>query len=148
MHRRHILLLLGYIFFLWVVSISLNINWYVILRQMQVFEFFVLAIATYRLTRLFVHDQIMEFVRESFYEKRETVDVETGEVMIAYIVPTMGARLLGYELFARESYVVIWAATFVTLAYIIFPVMTLFILIFAIAGLVSLGQTLLEKAGQ
>lgn len=98
------------------------------------FEFFVIALASFRLTRLIVFDTITEFLRAPFLTE-EIVINENGEEE-TYYVPRKGlVRTFFGELVSCIWCTGIWSTAALYLSYLFWPVYAApFIIIFAIAG--------------
>lgn len=96
--------------------------------------FILLILASYRLTRLIVFDQITAFIRRPFLEERF---VDDGSGSIIATIDEKGGR---FHTFMRELLtcywcVGVWSAIVITIAYILIPTIIFpVILILAIAG--------------
>lgn len=104
------------------------------------FEFFVISLASFRLTRLIVFDKITEFIRALFLTEEIEIN-EKGEKEI-YYVPRKGlVRKFFGELVSCIWCTGIWSATALYICYMFWPIYaTPLIIIFAIAG----GATIIE----
>lgn len=108
-------------------------------------EFFLLILASFRLTRLVVFDQITEFFRKFFLDEVEEQNKE-GQTEV-FIVPKSG-KIRGFlgELISCYWCTGVWVAIILTLLYYFFPsISEPFILVFAIAGGASLIEALLQR---
>ncbi|MER2058108.1 MAG: DUF1360 domain-containing protein [Niallia sp.] len=108
-------------------------------------EFFLLILASFRLTRLVVFDQITEFFRKFFLDELEEKNKE-GQIEV-YIVPKSG-KIRGFfgELISCYWCTGVWVAIFLTLLYYFLPsICEPFILVFAIAGGASLIEAILQR---
>jgi hypothetical protein len=108
-------------------------------------EFFLLILASFRVTRLIVFDQITEFFRKIFLEEVEEQNKD-GQTEI-YIVPKSG-KIRGFigELISCYWCTGVWVAIFLTFLYYFFPaICEPVVLIFAIAGGASLLEAILQR---
>lgn len=107
-------------------------------------NFFLLSIASFRLTRLLVFDKITVFIREPFFDEiRE--ENEEGEVEIYYLPKQKGVKKFFGELLSCYWCTGIWSSGIVVGMYLLFPVFTApIILILAIAGLASFFETIVQ----
>ncbi len=116
--------------------IWMNIHW---------MELFLLILASFRLTRLIVFDQITEFIRGIFLEEVKEQNKD-GQIEV-YIVPKSGKirRFFG-ELISCYWCTGVWVAIFLTILYYFFPsICEPFVLVFAIAGAASLIEAVLQR---
>ncbi|CAH8772530.1 DUF1360 domain-containing protein [Paenibacillus dendritiformis] len=93
-----------------------------------------LILASYRLTRLIVFDEILSFVRRPFVEERFETD-ESG--MMYAVVDEKGGRFHTFMRKLLTCYwcVGIWSAAFLVAAYLLIPnLMFPLVLLLAIAG--------------
>lgn len=111
------------------------------LHDISVFEFIILALATFRLTRLFVYDKITAFFREQFYNARV---LKTGVVLEK---PSTGPRRTLADLMSCPWCFGMWAATVVVFFYALTPYAWYPILILAISALGSLMQIFSNMIG-
>ncbi|WP_189655144.1 DUF1360 domain-containing protein [Bacillus sp. HNG] len=112
---------------------------------MNVFEFVLLGLASFRLTRLIVFDKVTEIIRRPFHEVfEETLPDGTVEEFI-HIKGTGLKKWIG-ELLSCYWCTGIWATAFLYILYEhYFPVSEPLILIFGIAGLASIIETCVIK---
>ncbi|MFS0782843.1 DUF1360 domain-containing protein [Bacillus sp. 1P06AnD] len=108
-------------------------------------DFFLLALAGFRLTRLIVFDKITAFMRKPFFEEAEEKN-EKGEMEI-YIVPyKSGLRGWIGELLSCYWCTGMWMAILVVLAHYFFPYWAgPIIVVLAVAGLASLLESVVQK---
>jgi hypothetical protein len=107
-------------------------------------DFLILALASFRLTRLLVFDKITEFIRAPFIEEVEQTN-EQGETDI-YLVPKGGRirRFFG-ELLSCYWCTGIWSSIGLCLLYLFIPSIALpFILILAVAGVAAIIETIVQ----
>lgn len=98
------------------------------------FDFLLLSLATFRLTRLVVYDKIMEWARDLFL----VVRVENGEYVRTK--PSMGPRRTIADLMSCPWCIGIWFALFTTFFYFLTPLAWYPILFLAVGGVASLFQ--------
>lgn len=103
-------------------------------------QFFILSLASFRLTRLMVFDKITEFIRSPFFDEV----IEEDEV---YLVPkSKGIRKWIGELLSCYWCTGIWASLVLLLGYIFLPIVSFpIILLLAVAGLGGIIETVVGK---
>ncbi|MET3698326.1 uncharacterized protein DUF1360 [Bacillus oleivorans] len=110
----------------------------------SVFDFFLLSLASFRLTRLVVFDKITEFIRRPFFVEWTEVN-ENGEVE-TYIKPKeKGFQSWVGELISCYWCTGVWSALGLYGGYLAYP--SLFqpiIVVLAIAGLAALIETIVH----
>ena len=109
------------------------------------FQFVVLSLATFRLTRLLATDNVMLWLRDMCVNVNEKTNPETGLLCIVREKPLKGFRLLLANLFECQWCVSVWAAFIVAVFYIsvvldVFPLGRVVIYVLALAGAASLIQ--------
>lgn len=106
--------------------------------------FFLLVLASFRLTRLVVFDRITEFMRKPFFDEIVETD-ETGREE-TYLVPkARGWRKFFGELLNCYWCTGFWVSLFFVLLYSYFPqVAEPVILIFALAGAAAIIETVIS----
>lgn len=115
------------------------------LSGITAFQFVVLALATFRLTRLLATDNVMLWLRDMCINVNEETNPETGLLCIVRSKPPKGMRLLLANLFECQWCVSVWAAFIVAVLYMsvvldVFPLGRVVIYILALAGTASLIQ--------
>jgi len=90
------------------------------IEQIRIWEVFLLALASYRLTRILVFDKIFKFFRDFFRSK--------SQLQVFYVVK----EILGCPWCAG-----VWVALFNVAIYFLVPYGNLFIYLLAIAGIAS-----------
>jgi len=141
----------AYSLFFLVVAVAMVHSLYVmngsLPTSIPLFDLAIIVLATFRLTRLFVYDKIMHFLRDMFQHVEETYTQE-GITYYAKTPRTNGPLRTAYELLICPWCFSIWAALFVTYAYFLrTELFWLPILIFAISGLASGIQLLVNMIG-
>lgn len=107
-----------------------------------VWDAVLLALATFRLTRLFVYDHITQFVRDLF------LDVHTGESgTLVREKPATGPRRTVAALLGCPWCFGVWAAFVVAYFYYLTPYAWFFLFALALAGVGTLIQILANLIG-
>lgn len=119
------------------------------LSGMNPFQFVILSLATFRLTRLLVADHIMLWLRDMCVNVREETSPETGLLCVVREKPLRGVRLLFANLLGCPWCVGVWMAFLVIVLYIavvldVFPMGRVIIYVFALAGAASFVQTVVS----
>lgn len=105
---------------------------------------FLLALASFRLTRLLVFDKITEFIRAPFFDEVEEEN-GNGEVEVYYLPKKSGVKKFFGELLSCYWCTGIWTSAGIVLLYQFIPdIMVLLILILAVAGLGSIIETIVQ----
>lgn len=112
-----------------------------VLTELAVFEYILLALATWRLTRLFTRDTITAFLREQFYD-RELVE---GKQMSR--TPQAGVRRVLADLFACPWCMSIWMALLVVWVYLLTPWAQYAVLLLSLSAVVAFLQILTHRIG-
>lgn len=97
-------------------------------ESLTLIDYVIMALATFRFTRLFVYDKITAFFREQFYDETET---RTGYVLQK---PPHGPRRTLADLMSCPWCFGIWSAATVSFFYLLTPAMFYPILILALSG--------------
>ncbi|WP_100408196.1 DUF1360 domain-containing protein [Bacillus solitudinis] len=111
---------------------------------MQIFDFFLLVLASFRLTRLFMYDTITEFIRRPFHSiVEETLADGTTESFLQ--IKGSGLRYWIGQLLSCYWCFGIWCTAFLFLGYLwlsnfFMPI----IIILAIAGSASIIEAVVE----
>jgi hypothetical protein len=111
------------------------------LHELTPFEFFLLALATFRLTRLFVYDKITAFFREQFYDAKVTKTAVTLQK------PPHGPRRTLAELLSCPWCIGMWAGATVVFFYALTPYAWYPIVMLAVASVGTLMQLLANMIG-
>jgi hypothetical protein len=108
-------------------------------------EFFLLVLASYRLTRLLVYDKITSFVRRPFIEEVED-DENDGSTTIYIKIKGTGFRAWIGELLSCHWCTGIWSSAILYVLFMVWPLWTEpFILILAIAGFAGVIESLINR---
>jgi hypothetical protein len=111
------------------------------IRNLSLMEGVVLALASMRLTRLFVYDRITAFFREQFWD---VVEVRGRRALEK---PAAGPRRTIADLLSCPWCFGIWSSAVVTFFYFISPIFWYPILFLALAGASTLLQLLANHIG-
>lgn len=109
--------------------------------QLEVVDFVLITLASWRLTRLFVYDAITKFFREQFYDV-----VKAGKGM-ELEKPKFGPRRTLADLLSCPWCFSIWAAATVIFFYLLTPYAIFPILILAISAVASFLQIVSNAVG-
>lgn len=108
-------------------------------------EIFMLTLASFRLTRLFVYDKITEFIRSPFFDEVEEKN-ENGEIEIYFVPKKKGIRRFIGELLSCYWCTGVWSSVFLLIIYFQIPkIAHVIIIILAIAGLAAIIEALIQK---
>ncbi|SDK28441.1 DUF1360 domain-containing protein [Sediminibacillus albus] len=103
-----------------------------------------LGLAAFRLTRLFVYDDIFRFIRAPFHEEKEEI-VEDGTVEVVLYIKGKGIRRFIGELLSCQWCTGIWSASCLYIGYLLWPWIFLpIIAILAIAAFASIIEVIVS----
>jgi len=122
-------------------AVILDTEAYRQVRELTWFDFTLMTLATWRLTRLFVYDAVTKWLREQFWDARRT---KSGVVLEK---PKTGPRRTLADLFSCPWCIGLWAATTVSFFYLLTPLALYPILFLAIAAVASYLQILANLTG-
>jgi hypothetical protein len=104
----------------------------------------ILALASFRLTRLIVFDKISEFIRVPFFDEMEEEN-EDGVIEVYYIPKKTGVKRFFGELLSCYWCTGIWVSTFIVVADKWCPTYASpIILILAVAGMASTLEAIIQ----
>ncbi|MEW9109816.1 MAG: DUF1360 domain-containing protein [Cytobacillus gottheilii] len=108
-------------------------------------ELFIIVLASFRLTRLLVYDQITQFIRSPFFNEVEEVD-EFGQKE-TYLVPkNRGIRGFFGQLLSCHWCTGVWCSIFIcSLFFVYHSIAFPLLLVLAVAGLASIIEVLVQK---
>lgn len=113
--------------------------------SLSVFEFLLLCLATFRVTRLIVFDTITAFLRRPFHDLIEETN-ENGEKETYIVVKGKGLQYWIGELLSCYWCVGVWVAFFLWLFNMVYPTLAApFIIIFAITGVASIIEAYVSR---
>lgn len=104
-------------------------------------DYALMALASFRLVRLFVYDKIFAFLREQFYNATEY----KGKVML--VKPEGGPRRTLADLLSCPWCFGVWATFMVTFFYMLTPYAFYPVLMLALSGVASFLQLLANMIG-
>jgi hypothetical protein len=110
------------------------------------YDFVLLALACFRLIRLFTYDQIMRVWRDMFLDKSESVG-EDGVAVVVRSKPAYGFKRSLSDLFGCPWCMGMWISFVMTFLYFIFPVFHYVVIILALAGVASSIQITMNMVG-
>jgi Protein of unknown function (DUF1360) len=125
---------LFFLAFLFMGTIILESEAYRSYESLTLFDFGLMALATFRLTRLFVYDKITAFFREQF---SDAVETKNG---VALVKPERGPRRTLADLLSCPWCFGMWAAGTVAFFYLLTPYAFFFVLMLAIGAAGSVLQ--------
>lgn len=104
----------------------------------------ILALASFRLTRLIVFDKITEFLRDPFFDEIEEEN-EEGKMEVYYLPKQTPIKKFIGELLSCYWCTGVWVSAAVVSGYLFLPaVFVPIILVFAVAGLAALVETIVQ----
>ncbi|OGC80487.1 hypothetical protein A2943_02150 [Candidatus Adlerbacteria bacterium RIFCSPLOWO2_01_FULL_51_16] len=112
---------------------------------MPLFDFVLLALAAFRVTRLVVYDKIARWFRELFADTREFQ--ENGILFVEVKPYGTGVRHTLHDLLQCPWCIGVWSALIVTFFYFVYPWAWIVILFLAVAGVSSLFQVVANLTG-
>lgn len=132
------------VFFLILVimgSIILETESRIVLDELSTIDFVLMTLATWRLTRLFVYDNITKFIREQF------LDVVKAGKGYTLEKPKVGPRRTMADLFSCPWCIGVWAAATVIFFYLVTPYATYPIMLLALSAVATFLQLLSNLVG-
>ncbi|MEC1523974.1 DUF1360 domain-containing protein [Neobacillus niacini] len=107
-------------------------------------NFTILALASFRLTRLIVFDKITEFLRAPFFDEIEEEN-EEGTIEVYYLPKGTPIKKFIGELLSCYWCTGVWVSGVVVCGYLFLPAVFMpIILVFAVAGLAALVETIVQ----
>ncbi|HYF10508.1 MAG TPA: DUF1360 domain-containing protein [Candidatus Paceibacterota bacterium] len=101
-------------------------------------DFLLIALATFRLTRLFVYDRITKWFRDLFLDSQEKI--LDGVTYVERTAPENGPRRTISDLLGCPWCIGVWFALFASTLYFLTPFAWYLILVLALSGLATLIQ--------
>lgn len=114
--------------------------------SINLFDFTLLILATFRLTRLFIYDKITKFVRDWFLDEKELI-TSSGDMLFLREKPADGPRRTMADLLSCPWCTGAWFAPIVAFFYFLTPSAWFVILVLAVAGVASFIQVLSNMLG-
>jgi hypothetical protein len=112
----------------------------------SVFDMILVSLAIFRITRLFVYDKILQFLRDTFMQAREFTG-DDGRVYVERRPYSRGPLRTISDLLACPWCTAMWASLVVVYGYYMLPYAWYIILMLAIAGVASLVQLFANMLG-
>jgi hypothetical protein len=112
----------------------------------NVFDFLLVVLASFRVTRLFVYDAITQFVRDWFLDVDYAED-ENGDIYVSRQRPFQGPRSIISQLMSCPWCFGMWASMWVSFIYFATPFAWFLIFILAVAGIATLIQLIANAVG-
>lgn len=107
-------------------------------------SFTILALASFRLTRLIVFDKITEFLRDPFFDEIEEVN-EDGTKEVYYLPKGTPIKKFIGELLSCYWCTGVWVSAAMVIGYLLLPVVFVpIILVFAVAGLAAILESIVQ----
>ena len=122
-------------------AIIIETEAYIAWHDFTTFDYLILTLATWRLTRLFVYDGITRFIREQFYDVKK---VGRGYRLEK---PKTGPRRLLADLFSCPWCISIWAGAVTLFLYLLTPYAIFPLAILALSAVASFLQILTNLVG-
>ncbi len=110
------------------------------IAEVSLYEFIILSLAAFCLTRLFVYDSVAQYVRDLFLIVREEKNKETGVIYVYRKKPEKGLRRLCADLLSCPWCTGMWMSLFSGLICFLLPWTWFIWLVLALAGLSSFIQ--------
>ncbi|MFS0865184.1 DUF1360 domain-containing protein [Fredinandcohnia sp. 179-A 10B2 NHS] len=112
---------------------------------MSLFDFLILSLASFRLTRLLVYDKITEFIRRPFHDIIEE-ELPDGTIEEYIQIKGTGIRKWIGELLSCHWCTGVWSAGFLYVVYeYYFNLSEPLLFIFAVAGLAAIVESIISK---
>jgi len=111
------------------------------LHAATLFDMGIIALASFRLIRLFEHDKITAFFREQFWDAKEM------KTKVMLVKPEGGPRLTIADLISCPWCLGIWMAALTTFCYFITPYAYYIILFLALSAVASMLQVTANLIG-
>jgi len=112
--------------------------------KIGVFDFVIIILASFRITRLFVYDKVMEFFRDLFVDIK-SVEVQDDEVVVRKKNFPYGIRRTVHDLLYCPWCTNAWVSLFIAFFYFLSPVFWFFIFMFAVSGAGTFIQIITNK---
>ena len=117
--------------------IILDTEGYMSYQELETFDIVIISLATFRMMRLFIYDNVTRFFREQFYDAQVT---KAGKVTLHK--PPTGPRRTIADLLTCPWCFRLWSAATITFLYLLTPIAYFPILVFAIAAIATFLQNL------
>lgn len=108
-------------------------------------ELLIIVLASFRLTRLLVYDQITQYIRAPFFNEVEELD-EAGHTEIYLVPKDKGIRGFLGQLLSCHWCTGIWSSIFLCSLFFVYHQIAIpILLVLAVAGLASMIEVLVQK---
>jgi hypothetical protein len=111
------------------------------LAELTLVDYLLITLATWRVIRLFVYDEVTKWLREQFW------DVEKVGRARQLVKPKHGPRLTIANLFSCPWCFGVWAATLVTFFYLLTPYAVFPVILLALSAVASFLQLVANLIG-
>ncbi len=115
--------------------IILDTEAYIPYKDLGSIDFILIALASFRVMRLFAYDGVTKFIREQLYDAKVT---KAGKVTL--YVPAGGPRRAMLELIHCQWFFGLWNTALVVFFYLLSPIFYGVVLVLALASVVTLLQ--------
>lgn len=137
----NIFFILFYLCLLTMAVIILQSEARIAYSELAVFDFILITLASFRLTRLFLYDSMTKFFREQFY------DVKVVRTKITLVKPGGGPRRTLADLLSCPWCFGVWATSTVVFFYLLTPLAYVPVLILALSSVASMLQITANMIG-
>ena len=114
--------------------------------SIPIFDFILIILAAFRITRLFVYDKITRFVRD-FFTVSEEKYTEEGVTYFEKKEPMQGPKRTAYDLLTCPWCFSVWASVVLVFFYFVTPISWIVICMLAISGVASFIQITANMVG-
>ena len=115
------------------------------MMEPEIIKIFIIGLAAFRLTHLFVFDKITEFIRKPFFDEISEVD-EDGNEIVFYVVKEKGIKHFFGELLSCHWCTGIWVSVGLVMLDYFLPVVSYFVLmVLCVAAIGSIIETIIGK---
>ncbi len=137
----NVVFILFFLSLLTMASIILHTEARMAYADLAVFDFVLITLASFRITRLFVYDSMTKFFREQFY------DAKVVRNKVTLVKPATGPRRTLADLMSCPWCFGLWATTCVVFFYLLTEYAYLPIIILALSSVVSMWQIIANMIG-
>lgn len=137
----NVIFTLFYVGLLVMLGIILSTEAHKTYGELTTFDIVIVSLASFRLVRLFVYDNMTKFFREQFY------DAKLVKTKVVLVKPETGPRRTLADLMSCPWCFGVWATTMVIFFYLLTPLSYFPILILALSGVASYLQLFANMIG-
>ena len=137
----NVVFILFYVGLLTMASIILNSEARMPYTDLSLFDLAIISLASFRMTQLFVHDNMTKFLREQFY------DAKVVRNKVTLVKPITGPRRTLADLMSCPWCFGVWATTVIVFFYLLTAYAYLPILILALSSIASFLQIFANMVG-